>query len=142
MAVEGYQSATDSWRRRGNVASSRNRSDVLFILRRRRRALRQVGHRGRVPSNLDANIEEKDIAGACGAGPTPTQRADRENDRARLNGHIEGVDLFQALRDGGYGGWLTSRASEPTWCIQPAVAIWTDMSQRRTPSHDGVELSA
>jgi len=80
-----------------------------------------------------ANIEEKNIA----AGYRTVARHLRhvhtcENDRGTPgSGHVDWPGVFQALRDIGYDGWLTTESFGFTLGeLSAAAAIWRDLAPR------------
>ena len=76
------------------------------------------------------NIEEKRLGKALrGAGPLLCHMHCSENDRgAAGNGHVPWDDVFGALRDVGYDGWLVIESFVlGNEAIAKAAAIWRDI---------------
>lgn len=78
-----------------------------------------------------SNIEDKSIAAAyraCGRHLKHVHTC--ENDRGTPgSGHVEWMEVFQALRDIGYDGWLTIEsfnANMPE--LSAAAAVWRDLA--------------
>jgi D-psicose/D-tagatose/L-ribulose 3-epimerase len=106
----------------------------------------EVGHPrvGVAFDTFHANIEEKDLAGACRRlGPHLKHVQISENDRGTPgSGHIQWTNLLRALRDMGYDRWLTIESFGPSLgAFSAAVAIWRDIEP--TPdaiAFDGVRF--
>jgi len=78
-----------------------------------------------------ANIEEKDIGAACRAAARRLKHVHTcENDRGIPgSGHVAWKDLFQALRDIRYDGWLTIESfGFSIREIAAAASIWRDLA--------------
>jgi D-psicose/D-tagatose/L-ribulose 3-epimerase len=93
----------------------------------------QVGHPnvGILLDTFHANIEEKSIGQAYRAVARHLKHVHTcENDRGIPgSGHVEWEDVFAALRDIGYDGWLTIESfgfALPE--ISAAAAIWRDIA--------------
>ena len=135
-AVEGYQSVTGTLEACGVTLAIEplNRFETYFLNTAADAAALcdAVGH-ARVGAALDtfhANIEEKDIAGACRRlGPQLKHVQISENDRGTPgSGHIDWGGLLQALREVQYDGWLTIESFGPSLgAFSAAVAIWRDI---------------
>ena len=95
-----------------------------------------VGHPnvGVLLDTFHLNIEEKDVAGAYKlAGKHLKHVHTCENDRgAPGSGHVEWTQVFEALREIGYNGWLTIESfGFALGGISAAASIWRDIE--RTP---------
>ncbi|MCL6508797.1 MAG: sugar phosphate isomerase/epimerase [Bryobacteraceae bacterium] len=93
----------------------------------------EVGHPrvGVLFDTFHANIEEKDIAAACGSLGRHLRHVHAcENDRGIPgSGHVEWHALFRALHDLGYSGWLVIESfgfGIPE--IAAAACIWRDLA--------------
>lgn len=78
-----------------------------------------------------ANIEEKSIAdGYRHVGPWLKHVHTCENDRGTPgSGHVEWTEVFSALRDAGYDGWLTIESfSSQVPEIAAAASVWRDFA--------------
>jgi D-psicose/D-tagatose/L-ribulose 3-epimerase len=91
-----------------------------------------------------ANIEEKDLGGACRLLGRHLKHVQiSENDRGTPgSGHIPWTNLLRALRDIGYDRWLTIESFGPSLgAFSAAVAIWREIEP--TPdaiAFDGVRF--
>ncbi|MDE3198780.1 MAG: sugar phosphate isomerase/epimerase [Acidobacteriota bacterium] len=91
-----------------------------------------------------ANIEEKDIAASYRTVGRHLKHVHTcENDRGTPgSGHVEWTEVFQALRDLKYDGWLTIESfGFAIGAISSAAAIWRDIE--RTPddiAFDGIRF--
>jgi len=99
--------------------------------------VREIGHPnvGLLVDTFHANIEEKSIADAYRtAGPYLKHVHTCENDRGTPgSGHVEWQDVFQALQDVQYDGWLTIESfGFAIGGISAAASIWRDLA--RTPA--------
>jgi D-psicose/D-tagatose/L-ribulose 3-epimerase len=86
---------------------------------------------GLLIDTFHSNIEEKNIASAYRAAGKHLKHVHTcENDRgAPGSGHVEWAEVFAALRDTGYDGWLTIESfgfNIPE--ISAAAAIWRDLA--------------
>jgi D-psicose/D-tagatose/L-ribulose 3-epimerase len=135
-AIEGYQSVTETLEAYDVTLAIEplNRFETYFLNTAADAAALcdEVGH-SRVGVAFDtfhANIEEKDIAGACRRLGRHLKHVQvSENDRGTPgSGHVEWSNLFQALRDLRYDGWLTIESFGPSLgAFSAAVAIWRDI---------------
>jgi D-psicose/D-tagatose/L-ribulose 3-epimerase len=96
------------------------------------RFCREVDHPsvGILLDTFHANIEEKSIGQAYRiAGPYLKHVHTCENDRGTPgSGHVEWDEVFAALRDAGYDGWLTIESfGAKIDAIAAAAAIWRDI---------------
>jgi D-psicose/D-tagatose/L-ribulose 3-epimerase len=96
------------------------------------RFCREVNHPnvGILLDTFHANIEEKKIGDAYRiAGPYLKHVHTCENDRGTPgSGHVEWEDVFKALREVGYDGWLTIESfGSNIESISAAAAIWRDI---------------
>ncbi len=149
-AIEGYQSVTETLDACGVTLAIEplNRFETYFLNTAADAAALcdEVGHPrvGVAFDTFHANIEEKDIAGAClRLGRHLKHVQISENDRGTPgSGHVEWAHLFQALRDLRYDGWLTIESFGPSLgAFSAAVAIWRDIEP--TPdaiAFDGIEF--
>ena len=135
-AVEAYQSVTPALEEYDVTLAIEplNRFETYFLNTAADAAALcdQVGHPrvGVALYTFHANIEEKDIAGACrGLGAHLKHVQVSENDRGTPgSGHIAWTALLQALADIGYDGWLTIESFGPALGeFSAAVAIWRDI---------------
>ncbi|HEU0140945.1 MAG TPA: sugar phosphate isomerase/epimerase [Bryobacteraceae bacterium] len=99
--------------------------------------VREIGHPnvGLLVDTFHANIEEKSIADAYRtAGPYLKHVHTCENDRGTPgSGHVEWQDVFQALREVKYDGWLTIESfGFAIGGLSAAASIWRDLA--RTPA--------
>jgi D-psicose/D-tagatose/L-ribulose 3-epimerase len=149
-AVEGYQSATETLDACdvSLAIEPLNRFETYFLNTASDAGALcdEVGHPrvGVAFDTFHANIEEKDLAGACrliGAHLKHVQIS--ENDRGTPgSGHVRWSDLLRTLRELRYDGWLTIESFGPSLgAFSAAVAIWRDIEP--TPdaiAFDGVEF--
>lgn len=91
-----------------------------------------------------ANIEEKDIAaGYRTVGPWLKHVHTCENDRGTPgSGHVEWAQVFQALREIGYDGWLTIESFGSALPeLSAAAAIWRDIEPNAASiAFDGIKF--
>jgi D-psicose/D-tagatose/L-ribulose 3-epimerase len=88
-------------------------------------------HVGVLIDTFHSNIEEKDVAQAYRtAGPHLRHVHTCENDRGTPgSGHVEWDDVFTALRDVRYDGWLTIESfGFSIGGISAAASIWRDLA--------------
>jgi D-psicose/D-tagatose/L-ribulose 3-epimerase len=149
-AIEGYQSVTETLDACGVTLAIEplNRFETYFLNTAADAAALcdEVGHPrvGVAFDTFHANIEEKDIAGACRRLGRHLKHVQiSENDRGTPgSGHIEWANVFQALGDLRYDGWLTIESFGPSLgAFSAAVAIWRDIEP--TPdsiAFDGIEF--
>ena len=95
----------------------------------------QVGHPnvGILFDTFHANIEEKKIGEACRAAARHLKHVHTcENDRGIPgSGHVDWKDVFQALREIHYDGWLTIESFGFSIAeIAAAAAIWRDLAPK------------
>jgi D-psicose/D-tagatose/L-ribulose 3-epimerase len=149
-AVEGFQSLGETLvRNRLTLAIEPiNRFETYFLNTAGDAALlaEQIGHPniGILFDTFHANIEEKNIAaGYRTVGKHLKCVHTCENDRGIPgSGHVEWKEVFQALRDLKYDGWLTIESfgfALPE--LSAAAAIWRDIE--RTPdsiAFEGVQF--
>jgi len=149
-AIDGYQSVTATLEACGVTLAIEplNRFETYFLNTAADAAALcdAVGHPrvGVAFDTFHANIEEKDLAGACrllGAHLKHVQIS--ENDRGTPgSGHIDWTGLLGALLDLGYDEWLTIESFGPSLgAFSAAVAIWRDIEP--TPdaiAFDGVRF--
>jgi D-psicose/D-tagatose/L-ribulose 3-epimerase len=135
-AVESYQSVTETLDACGMTLAIEplNRFETYFLNTAADAAALcdEVGHPrvGIAFDTFHANIEEKDLAGACRRlGPRLKHVQISENDRGTPgSGHIQWPTLLRALRDIGYERWLTIESFGPSLgAFSAAVAIWRDI---------------
>jgi D-psicose/D-tagatose/L-ribulose 3-epimerase len=93
----------------------------------------EVGHPnvGLLVDTFHANIEEKNIADAYRKAKRHLKHVHTcENDRgAPGSGHVEWNDVFAALREIGYDGWLTIESfGFALGGISAAASIWRDLA--------------
>jgi len=139
-AVEGFQSVGDT------LAANRvtfaieplNRFETYFLNTAADSAAlaQEIGHLniGILFDTFHANIEEKSIAaGYRTVGPYLKHVHTCENDRGIPgSGHVEWKEVFQALRQLNYDGWLTIEGfGFALKDLSAAAAIWRDIE--RTP---------
>lgn len=110
------------------------------------RFCREVNHPnvGILLDTFHANIEEKRIGDAYRiAGPYLKHVHTCENDRGTPgSGHVEWDEVFAALRDVGYDGWLTIESfGAKIEAIAAAAAIWRDIEPvTEAIAFDGVQF--
>jgi D-psicose/D-tagatose/L-ribulose 3-epimerase len=110
------------------------------------RFCREVNHPnvGILLDTFHANIEEKQIGDAFRiAGPYLKHVHTCENDRGTPGtGHVEWGDVFAALSDVGYDGWLTIESfGAKIEAIAAAAAIWRDIEPvTESIAFDGVKF--
>jgi D-psicose/D-tagatose/L-ribulose 3-epimerase len=149
-AIEGYQSVTETLEACDVTLAIEplNRFETYFLNTADDAAALcdAVGHPrvGVAFDTFHANIEEKDIAGACRQIGRHLKHVQiSENDRGTPGtGHIAWANLLRALRELRYDGWLTIESFGPSLgAFSAAVAIWRDIEP--TPdaiAFDGVEF--
>lgn len=149
-AIEGYQSATETLEACDVTLAIEplNRFETYFLnTAADAAALCEAVAHPRVGVAFDtfhANIEEKDLAAACGRLGRHLKHVQiSENDRGTPgSGHIGWTPLLRALRELPYDGWLTIESFGPSLgAFSVAVAIWRDIEP--TPDEiafDGVEF--
>jgi D-psicose/D-tagatose/L-ribulose 3-epimerase len=149
-AIDGYQSVTATLEACGVTLAIEplNRFETYFLNTAADAAAlcEEVAHPrvGVAFDTFHANIEEKDLAGACRLlGQHLKHVQISENDRGTPgSGHIAWDRLLRALADLGYDGWLTIESFGPSLgAFSAAVAIWRDIEP--TPdaiAFDGVEF--
>jgi D-psicose/D-tagatose/L-ribulose 3-epimerase len=139
-AVEGFQSVGDTLTANGVTFAIEplNRFETYFLNTAADAAAlaREIGHPniGILFDTFHANIEEKNIAaGYRTVGPYLKHVHTCENDRGIPgSGHVEWKEVFQALRDLKYDGWLTIEGfGFALKDLSAAAAIWRDIE--RTP---------
>jgi D-psicose/D-tagatose/L-ribulose 3-epimerase len=149
-AIEGYQSVTPTLDACDVTLAIEplNRFETYFLnTAADAAALCDEVRHARVGVAFDtfhANIEEKDLAGACrriGGHLKHVQIS--ENDRGTPgSGHTDWASLLRALRSLDYDGWLTIESFGPSLgAFSAAVAIWRDIEP--TPesiAFDGIEF--
>lgn len=137
-AVEGYQSLGDSLQANDVTLAIEplNRFETFFLNTASDAAAlcEQVGHPriGILFDTFHANIEEKNIAeGYRTVGPHLKHVHTCENDRGIPgSGHVEWQQVFQALRDLNYDGWLTIESfGFALGDLSSAAAIWRDIEK-------------
>jgi len=135
-AVEGFQSLTPALSENGVTLAIEplNRFETYFLnTAADATALSDQVNHPRVGVLLDtfhANIEEKDIGAAYRTAGRRLKHVHAcENDRgAPGSGHVEWGDVFAALRDMGYDGWLTIESfGFALGGISAAASIWRDL---------------
>ncbi|MEB2360389.1 MAG: sugar phosphate isomerase/epimerase [Bryobacteraceae bacterium] len=99
--------------------------------------VREIGHPnvGLLVDTFHANIEEKSIADAYRTAGSYLKHVHTcENDRGTPgSGHVEWQDVFQALREVEYDGWLTIESfGFAIGGLSAAASIWRDLA--RTPA--------
>lgn len=149
-AVEGYQSVTRTLEACDVTLAIEplNRFETYFLNTAADAAALcdEVGHPrvGVAFDTFHANIEEKDLAGACRRiGRHLGHVQISENDRGTPgSGHIAWTQLLGTLRELRYDGWLTIESFGPSLgAFSAAVAIWRDIEP--TPdaiAFDGIEF--
>jgi D-psicose/D-tagatose/L-ribulose 3-epimerase len=139
-AVEGFQSVGDTLAANGVTFAIEplNRFETYFLNTAADAATlaEQIGHPniGILFDTFHANIEEKNIAaGYRTVGPQLKHVHTCENDRGIPgSGHVEWKEVFRALRDLNYDGWLTIEGfGFAIKDLSAAAAIWRDIE--RTP---------
>ena len=145
-AVEGHQSLGDTLSRHNVTMAIEplNRFETFFLNTAKDAAAlaTEINHPnvGVLFDTFHANIEEKDIgAGYRTVGAHLKHVHACENDRGIPgSGHVEWKNVFQALRDVHYDGWLTIESfgfALPN--LSAAAAIWRDIEA--TPESIAVE---
>jgi D-psicose/D-tagatose/L-ribulose 3-epimerase len=145
-AVEGYQTLGDTLARHQVTVAIEplNRFETFFLntASDAARLAAEIGHPnvGVLFDTFHANIEEKDIgAGYRTVGKHLKHVHACENDRGIPgSGHVEWKNVFQALREVKYDGWLTIESfgfALPN--LSAAAAIWRDIES--TPESIAVE---
>ena len=149
-AIDGYQSVTATLEACGVTLAIEplNRFETYFLNTAADAAAlcEEVAHPrvGVAFDTFHANIEEKDLAGACRLLGRHLKHVQiSENDRGTPgSGHIAWDRLLRALADLRYDGWLTIESFGPSLgAFSAAVAIWRDIEP--TPdaiAFDGVEF--
>jgi D-psicose/D-tagatose/L-ribulose 3-epimerase len=149
-AVESYQSVTETLDACDVTLAIEplNRFETYFLNTAADAAAlcQEVAHPrvGVAFDTFHANIEEKDLSGACRLlGQQLKHVQISENDRGTPgSGHIPWTDLLRALRDIGYDRWLTIESFGPSLgAFSAAVAIWREIEP--TPdaiAFDGVRF--
>ena len=149
-AVEGYQSVVSTLEENNVTLAIEplNRFETFFLNTAADAALLcdQVGHPnvGVLFDTFHANIEEKNIAtGYRTVGKHLRHVHACENDRGTPgSGHVEWDEVFQALRELRYDGWLTIESfGFALGELSAAASIWRDIE--RTPesiAFDGVQF--
>lgn len=139
-AIEGFQSLGDTLAAHDVTFAIEpiNRFETYFLNTAADAALlaQQIGHPniGILFDTFHANIEEKDIAaGYRTIGPHLKHVHTCENDRGIPGtGHVEWKQVFAALRELQYDGWLTIESfGFAIKEISAAASIWRDIE--RTP---------
>jgi D-psicose/D-tagatose/L-ribulose 3-epimerase len=139
-AVEGFQSVGDTLAAHKVTFAIEplNRFETYFLNTATDAAAlaQEIGHPniGILFDTFHANIEEKSIAeGYRTVGPHLKHVHTCENDRGIPgSGHVEWKEVFQALRDLKYDGWLTIEGfGFALKELSAAAAIWRDIE--RTP---------
>jgi D-psicose/D-tagatose/L-ribulose 3-epimerase len=139
-AVEGFQSLGDTLAAHKVTFAIEplNRFETYFLNTATDAAslAQEIGHPniGILFDTFHANIEEKSIAeGYRTVGPHLKHVHTCENDRGIPgSGHVEWKEVFQALRDLKYDGWLTIEGfGFALKDLSAAAAIWRDIE--RTP---------
>jgi D-psicose/D-tagatose/L-ribulose 3-epimerase len=135
-AVEGYQSLAETLAANGVTLAIEplNRFETYFLNTAADAAALcdQVGHPnvGILFDTFHANIEEKDIAaGYRTVGRHLKHVHTCENDRGTPgSGHVEWNEVFQALRDLHYDGWLVIEGfSFALGELSTAACLWRDI---------------
>jgi D-psicose/D-tagatose/L-ribulose 3-epimerase len=135
-AVEGFQSLGDTLAANGVTFAIEplNRFETYFLNTAADAAslAEQIGHPniGILFDTFHANIEEKKIAaGYRAVGPHLKHVHTCENDRGTPgSGHVEWREVFQALRDLKYDGWLTIEGfASALKDLSAAASIWRDI---------------
>ncbi len=149
-AVEGFRSLGDTLAGQGVTFAIEpiNRFETFFLNTAADAAAlaKEIGHPniGILFDTFHANIEEKSIAdGYRTVGPYLKHVHTCENDRGIPgSGHVEWKEVFQALRQLNYDGWLTIEGfGFALKDLSAAAAIWRDIE--RTPesiAFDGVKF--
>jgi D-psicose/D-tagatose/L-ribulose 3-epimerase len=149
-AVEAYQEVGDTLEENDVVLAIEplNRFETYFLNTAvdARALCEQVNHPrvGVLYDTFHANIEEKNIAsGLRHVGSLVRHVHTCENDRGTPgSGHVEWPQVFQALKDIRYDGWLTIESfGFALGDLSAAAAIWRDIE--RTPeaiAFDGVKF--
>ena len=139
-AVEGFQSIGETLTANGVTLAIEplNRFETYFLNTAADAAMlaEEIDHPniGILFDTFHANIEEKDIsAGYRAVGRHLKYVHTCENDRGIPgSGHVEWKDVFQALRDLKYDGWLTIESfGFALGELSAAASIWRDIE--RTP---------
>jgi D-psicose/D-tagatose/L-ribulose 3-epimerase len=136
-AVEGYQAIAPTLEHYGVTVAIEplNRFETYFLNTAEDAAalMAEVGHPniGVLYDTFHANIEEKNIAGGLRAvGPYLKHVHTCENDRGIPgSGHVEWDEVFAALRELHYDGWLTIESFGFTMGeLAAAASIWRDIA--------------
>jgi D-psicose/D-tagatose/L-ribulose 3-epimerase len=139
-AVEGYQAIGDTLAKNDVTLAIEplNRFETFFLntAADAARLCDEVGHPnvGILFDTFHANIEEKNIANGYRTVAKHLKHVHTcENDRGIPgSGHVEWQEVFQALRDLKYDGWLTIESfGFALGDLSSAAAIWRDIE--RTP---------
>jgi len=149
-AVDAYRSLTPVLEETGVTVAIEplNRFETYFLntAEDAARFCREVNHPnvGILLDTFHANIEEKQIGDAFRiAGPYLKHVHTCENDRGTPGtGHVEWDDVFAALSDVGYDGWLTIESfGAKIEAIAAAAAIWRDIEPvTESIAFDGVKF--
>jgi D-psicose/D-tagatose/L-ribulose 3-epimerase len=149
-AVEGYQALTATLAENGVTLAIEplNRFETFFLNTAGDAAALcdRVGHPnvGVLFDTFHANIEEKNIAaGYRTVGRHLKHVHTCENDRGIPgSGHVEWPEVFQALRDLDYDGWLTIESfGFALGELSAAASIWRDIeSSPESIAFNGVEF--
>jgi D-psicose/D-tagatose/L-ribulose 3-epimerase len=135
-AVEGYQSIISTLEENNMTLAIEplNRFETFFLNTAADAAALcdEVAHRnvGVLFDTFHANVEEKDIAeGFLTVGKHLRHVHTCENDRGTPgSGHVEWDDVFQALRELRYDGWLTIESfGFALGDLSSAASIWRDI---------------
>jgi len=135
-AVEGYQSLTDALEQYDVTLAIEplNRFETYFLNTAADvAAICDAVDHPRVGLAFDtfhANIEEKNVAGACRSVSRVLKHVQvSENDRGTPgSGHTDWTGLFSALREVGYDQWLSIESFGPNLgAFSAAVCIWRDI---------------
>ena len=149
-AVEGFQSLGDTLQAQGVTFAIEpiNRFETFFLNTAADAAAlaKEIGHPniGILFDTFHANIEEKNIAaGYSTVGPWLKHVHTCENDRGIPgSGHVEWKQVFQALHQLHYDGWLTIEGfGFALKDLSAAAAIWRDIEH--TPesiAFDGIKF--
>ncbi|MEP6716456.1 MAG: sugar phosphate isomerase/epimerase family protein [Terriglobia bacterium] len=148
-AVEGYQSVGETLISYGITLAIEpiNRFETFFLNTAADSAALcdEVAHPnvGILFDTFHANIEEKDIGAAFRTLGRHLRHVHAcENDRGIPgSGHFEWDQMFLALRDLNYDGWLTIESFGFTGKISTAVCIWRDIeSNPESIAFEGVKF--
>ncbi len=149
-AVEGYQTLTETLDAHDVTLAIEplNRFETFFLNTGAdaARLCDEVGHPrvGLLFDTFHANIEEKSIAGGYRTvAPHLKHVHTCENDRGTPgSGHVEWDEVFAALRDAKYDGWLTIESfGFALGEISAAASIWRDIEKSpELIGYDGVKF--